>query len=131
MTEPSQPWFDSARRSLDAAEVLHAAGRWDQACFHAQQAVELALKAVIAQQNVAPPHLHSITDLLARQPPPVQQSLLHLAGEFRRLNSYYMATRYPDAIVGDLPGEQAADRALAAAREGVAIIERLMLSTNP
>lgn len=126
MTNPSQPWFESARRSLDAAEVLHAARRWAQTCFHAQQAVELALKAAIAQQNVAPPRLHSITDLLVRQPSPIQQALLPLADELGKLDSYYTATRYPDAIIGDLPGQQDADRALAAAREGVGIIEQLL-----
>jgi len=95
MSDPPQPWLESARRSLDAAEVLHAARRWPQTCFHAQQAAALALKAAIVHQNVAPPRLHSITELLARQGSTVRQALNRVADDLRELDSYYTATRYP------------------------------------
>jgi len=126
MSDPSQPWLESARRSLDAAEVLHAARRWPQTCFHAQQAAELALKAAIAHQNVAPPRLHSITELLARQDSTMRQAFNHVADDLRGLDRYYTATRYPDAIVGALPGQQDADEALIAAKEGVTVIQQLL-----
>lgn len=126
MSDPSQPWLESARRSLDAAEVLHSARRWPQTCFHAQQAAELALKAAIAHQNVAPPRFHSITELLARQDSAVRQALDYVADDLRGLDRYYTATRYPDAIVGALPEQQEADEALIAAEEGVTVIERLL-----
>lgn len=80
--------------------MLHAARRWPQTCFHAQQAAELALKAAITHQHVAPPRLHSIVELLARQASTVRQALNHVADDLRDLDRYYTATRYPDAIVG-------------------------------
>lgn len=126
MTDPAQPWLESARRSMDAAEILHAAGRWPQTCFHAQQPAELALKAVIARQNNAPPRVHSIAELLARQNDATKLALDHIAGALRDLDRYYMATRYPDAIVGALPGQKDADDALAAVKEGVAVITELL-----
>jgi HEPN domain-containing protein len=115
MTESSRPWRESARRSLDAAEVLHA-----------HQAVELALKALIAHRNLAPPRLHSIADLLARQDVAVRQAVDHVADDLRDLDGYYTATRYPDVMTGTMPGQREADEALAAAKEGVAIIEHLL-----
>lgn len=126
MTSPGQPWLESARRSLDAAEVLGAASRWPQACFHAQQAVELALKASVPRQAAAPPRLHSIAELLARQDPAVRQALDHVMDDLRDLDPYYTATRYPDAIVGDLPGQHEAGEAVAAARQAVTIITELL-----
>lgn len=46
MNESTQRWVESALRSLDAAQFHHEGGRWPQTCFHAQQAVEMALVVV-------------------------------------------------------------------------------------
>ncbi|MDQ2741712.1 MAG: HEPN domain-containing protein [Chloroflexota bacterium] len=126
MTHPAQPWFESARRSLDAAAILHAAKRWPQACFHAQQSVELALKAGLARENSAPPRLHSIAELFARQDVNIRRALDHLADDLRDLDKYYMGTRYPDAMLESLPTESDADEALAAAKEGMTIIRNVL-----
>ncbi|PZS01126.1 MAG: hypothetical protein DLM70_12390 [Chloroflexi bacterium] len=37
MSDAARTWVESAFRSLDAAEILYAAGRWPQTCFHARQ----------------------------------------------------------------------------------------------
>lgn len=126
MTDPTQLWLESARRSLAAAEILHAAEQWVETCFNTQQAVEIALKAAIAHRNVAPPRLHSLRELLALQEAPVRDALAHLLDDLRALDTYYLETRYPDAMMGRLPGQQEADTALATARVAVGILERLL-----
>lgn len=78
MSDSAQPWADSALRSLDAAELLHGGGLWPQACFHAQQAAELPLKAVIVRTNVAPPRVHGLMELCTHVSPEQQESIRHL-----------------------------------------------------
>lgn len=131
MTDPAQPWIDSARRALKGSEVLHAAQQWPLACFEAQQTAELALKAALAHPNAAPPRIHSIAELLSQQDQTVQHALNHIADRLRGLENYYTATRYPDAAGGDLPGEQDAADAIAAAREALTTIEWLIVNPNP
>lgn len=126
MTEPARPWLESAYRSLQAAELLAAASQWPQACFNAQQAIELALKAALTSQTPAPPRLHSIAELLARQDATVQENLAGLSDGLRDLDRYYTATRYPDALLGDLPARSDAEDAVAAAKQGVTLIAAML-----
>jgi HEPN domain-containing protein len=126
MTHPSQSCLESTRRSLDAPIVLHTAGRWPQTCFHAQQAVELALKAALAPADTAPPRLHSNAEVLARQEDKVGEALAHHVVALHDLDSYHTATRYPDAMMGNLPSQHDADEALTAATECVNIFERVL-----
>ncbi len=130
MSAASQPWVESAHRSLDAAEVLYQAQLWPQTCFNAQQCVELMFKAVIVSTDVAPPRVHGIMDLFGRLGTPTQRALQPLAAELRSLDLYYMPTRYPDAQPGALPGglpeEPEATAALDTARAVVRIVEPLL-----
>lgn len=43
----AERWLAQARRDLDDARYVAAGGRWNLACFLAQQAAEKALKAYL------------------------------------------------------------------------------------
>ena len=65
MSKASERWWQLAADDLRVAELVLREGIYHQACFHAQQCVEKALKGVLVQSSdVAPPRTHSIADLL-------------------------------------------------------------------
>jgi HEPN domain-containing protein len=115
---------------LDAAEALYQAHLWPQACFNAQQCVELMFKAAIVGTNVAPPRVHGTMDLLGCLDTSIQQSLQQLMTDLRSLDLYYAPTRYPDAqpgtLPGGLPGQDEATAALNVAREVARIVEPML-----
>jgi HEPN domain-containing protein len=62
-------------------------------CFHAQQAAEKAIKAVLIAHGIEPPRTHNITALINLLPPeaPLREDVLASRG----LTSYAAITRYP------------------------------------
>ncbi|MBA2441779.1 MAG: HEPN domain-containing protein [Rubrobacter sp.] len=101
------------------AELAFGESLWNQVCFHAHQAAEKNLKALVAHRDESPPKTHKLADLstlLEGEEP----SLKDISDEILSLDSYYIPTRYPDALPGSLPegspGEGAAGEALEAAR---------------
>lgn len=116
-------WLIFAQEDLQVAELVLVEGIYNQACFHAQQCVEKALKGALARRGEAPPRTHSITDLLGLFPP---EWLADLRGDLVGLDDFYIPTRYPDALPGilpdGLPGKAEAEEAVALAR---AVLERM------
>ena len=95
---PGSPheWMDHARSDLRLARLAAADAlvRREQACFHAQQAAEKAIKAVLLFKKAAFPLTHDIEQLLeiavkigASPPDEVQEASL--------LTPYAVETRYP------------------------------------
>jgi HEPN domain-containing protein len=73
----------------------------DIACFHAQQAVEKGLKAVLTAEGITPPRTHVLEDLgllAARRMPELERFVEELA----QLTPYAVATRYPEFAEPDL-----------------------------
>ncbi|MCK2089624.1 HEPN domain-containing protein [Thauera aromatica] len=102
MSSPAEFALGLLRRARDDAYVVvqlvpdHAAPDWVIG-FHAQQAAEKALKAVLASANVVFPRTHNIAMLLAllRQngiQPPKQSTLLE------RLTPFGVAARYDSEL---------------------------------
>ncbi len=64
-------WLSKARTDLALATVILEQGPdmdpW-VGCFHAQQAAEKALKAVLVTRGVEPPHIHDLGALAALMP---------------------------------------------------------------
>ena len=58
-------WLRRAEKDLRAAEVLLGEELYEEAAFHAQQAAEKALKALLVAHRVRPPKTHSIEYLLS------------------------------------------------------------------
>ena len=91
-------WFEQARDDLEAARGSRSAGHHEWACFQAQQAAEKALKAFLLLQGKRRFMAHSVRELL--------REAQGLAPEFsavskaRRLDEYYIPTRYPNGLPG-------------------------------
>ena len=91
------------------AQLALNQGIYEQTCFHAQQAVEKALKALLLVRRGTYPRTHSLEDLLT----------FDTSGELRewqepcqRLSQFYLTTRYVDAVPGDVMDETSEQDAL-------------------
>ena len=63
----ARAWLAKAVNDLTAAQRLLALdGPYDAVCFHAQQAAEKALKALLAYVNAPIPRSHNLEDLQAQ-----------------------------------------------------------------
>lgn len=108
-------WISFAQNDLETAEVLFREGIWNQVCFHSQQSVEKYLKASLPPETR--PRTHKIAELLARTPLVLEEPLKK---ELRRLDRFYIPSRYPDALPGTLeegmPSKDDAQVSIQAAR---------------
>jgi len=119
MNETVECWLAFAHEDLQAAEVLLEKGIYNQACFHSQQCVEKALKALIIHyQGHTPPRIHMIADLLSLLPAEWFADVE--ADSLEKIDNYYIITRYPGASPGSfaqgLPGKAEAEEAMILAR---------------
>lgn len=121
-------WLARARTDLAVASVLLQqppdVQPWT-ACFHAQQAAEKSLKAILVVAGVEPPRTHDLLALAALAP--ASTNLRVTDADLARLSQFATDTRY----VVDPPGHDdpdwvaaerafvAAGRVLAAARDAV------------
>jgi HEPN domain-containing protein len=96
-------WLRQADVDLEAARLLTP--RFAAlACFHAQQAAEKALKAILYGAGERIVLGHSLAELGAA----VERhsaDFAALAGEVAKLDRYYVPTRYPNALPGGDPNE--------------------------
>lgn len=111
--EASSRWFEFARQDLRLAELAHAERIWNQACFHAQQCAEKALKGILADRGLTPPRMHKLADLLTLTGDVVSAGLMDA---LRALDRFYLPTRCPDILPGSaekgMPGKEEADEAV-------------------
>jgi len=127
----AERWYGQARHDLEAARASFAAGHHEWACFQAQQAAEKGLKALLLRQGKRQFLLHSIHDLLqeVRKFAPEFESV----SEARRLDEYYIPTRYPNGLPGtvvphDFYGEKEAQECLDLADSVLELISRTIES---
>jgi HEPN domain-containing protein len=116
-------WLRYARSDLELArinrpdEVL-----FEELCFHAQQAAEKALKAVLIAEGISPPKTHNIRMLLdiLSQVIVAPQEVEDAAG----LTDYAVTSRYP----GDFEpvGEEEYNEALGLAKTVVTWAEKVV-----
>jgi len=120
MTEPTeqirieaQRWLRFAKTDLAAAEVLsrddYLAGA---ACFHAQQAVEKALKAALVFRQIEFPRTHDIGVL--RMLIPTTWEVYQCSEGAADLSDWAVQPRYP----GDRPDASAKDAEVATTTAG-------------
>jgi HEPN domain-containing protein len=87
-------WLANARADFALARVaLPPGGLFEHLCFHAQQAVEKSIKAVLIANCIEFPFTHSIQALLDLLPPNLASST-ELADAVD-LTPYAVAGRYP------------------------------------
>lgn len=99
-TSRAKDWLAQARNDLEWGKNSAEAGYHAQACFVAQQVGEKALKAVAYHRGAEFVRGHSVLAVCRE---------LGLNGELetaaRRLDQYYIPTRYPDAQPDGAPFE--------------------------
>ena len=96
-------WFTQASDEFNDADELRKMKKFYLALFHFQQAAEKALKAYLYQRlkSLEVFYTHSITDLL--------KMVVEIDSDFesikhaKRLDQYYIPTRYPNALPGGVP----------------------------
>ena len=107
-----QGLLEKARRDLKAAcSLLDEEDILDIVCFHAQQAAEKALKALLLAHGVAYPYRHDLDELLELMPE-AHDELLAMRDQITALTPFATAERYEDIA---RPAEEDAQAALAVA----------------
>lgn len=103
MSNRAPDWFRQAEINLEQAAESATAGRHEWACFAAQQAAEMAVKA-LHQHAGQDAWGHVVRELLETLP-----SELVPGGELidsaRALDLHYIAARYPNGHVRGTPHE--------------------------
>jgi HEPN domain-containing protein len=116
--EVALEWLDQADGPLRIADILLSEAPdlpWG-AAFHCQQALEKMAKGVLIAKRIEPPKTHDI-ELLGRlvgsRAAEIGEKISALSG----LTVWYIAPRYPDAMVDDIPSQTDLVAAIAKLRE--------------
>jgi len=113
-------WLERAAVDLEVVEkcLIGHAIPWGGVAFHAQQAAEKYLKALLIKRMVRPPRTHLLDELLAAVCE-AGYAMPNLDAECEVLNGYAVDIRYPERV--PIPTEQQGRAALAAGRRIVAL----------
>ncbi len=101
MRQEAQRWLRQAEADLEGARVSMAGGRYEWACFQAQQAGEKALKAYLYGKGHTSIMTHSLTELV-RECRRLEPALSQLVDAAKFLDMFYISTRYPNGLAGSL-----------------------------
>ena len=91
-------WFRQSRRKLESARWDIQGEFYEDACFSAQQAAELAAKALLESQGRIElgPSVYQLLQAAGTAPPDALQAA-------RVLDRYYIPTRYPNGFPAGAP----------------------------
>jgi HEPN domain-containing protein len=123
--EEAERWLTHSRDEFADADELRHRRRFYLALFHFQQAAEKALKAYLLAtvKSVEVLRTHAVGDLVATSAAtdPEFESLRPA----KRLDQYYIPTRYPNGLPGGIPSRfyDDPDEAAEASRLAAAVLE--------
>jgi HEPN domain-containing protein len=124
MSKVVRAWLDVADKDVASARVLRDAGGLTRAvCFHAQQAVEKYLKALLVVNGTQFGKTHDIADLLELLPGGHRPEITSDAAS--RLTQAAVADRYPEASA---PSDEEARRLVDVAEQVRAFVRQLVPS---
>jgi len=66
MNSRPEAWLKQAHNDLALARLAKDNGFMAQACYHASQAAEKALKGALLELGIEPPHTHVLNELVQR-----------------------------------------------------------------
>jgi HEPN domain-containing protein len=91
----AEDWLLHARSDLSLAKIKRSNNEIlaETLCYHAQQAVEKSLKAVLVFFGIEPPKTHNIGMLIEQMPNTVVRSAE--LSDAKALTDYAVSTRYP------------------------------------
>jgi len=127
--DESLRWLTQAKDEFEDAEALRKQGRFYLALFHFQQATEKAFKAYLylKVKSAEVFRTHSV-DELARMAVEVDSDFKEVALA-KKLDRYYIPTRYPNGLPGGVPSRyfddpKEAEQAMKLAKSAIDLIER-------
>lgn len=97
-------WMGEARRALRSARVQADEDLHNWACFAAEQAAQLAIKALLHGVG-AGPWGHDLVELGAKAKEAAGELWPDVEDPLTRLSRHYIPARYPDAHPAGGPGE--------------------------
>lgn len=120
-------WLFFVEDDLKLAEVSFNEKIYHGTCFHAQQAVEKAVKAYHLKKLGRVRKIHSLSGLLDLDLK-IKEEFSDIIDKIEFLDQFYIPTRYPDAFPGSLPeglpSEDDAQKALEYAKEIVSFVKK-------
>ncbi|HWC12691.1 MAG TPA: HEPN domain-containing protein [Acidimicrobiales bacterium] len=120
--EEFRRWRAEAAGALQAGGQTRRGGQHNWACFLAEQAAQLAVKAFLHGVGAGPwghdlvALGRALSEAVGRPLPPVVE------GAVARLSKLYITTRCPDAHPGGWPGERYSDEEAARALEDAELV---------
>ncbi|MBM4339440.1 MAG: HEPN domain-containing protein [Deltaproteobacteria bacterium] len=130
--EESLRWLTQSQDEFQDADDLRKRGRFYLALFHFQQAGEKALKAYLylKVKSIEVFYTHSIDDLL--------EMTFEINSDFRevaqakKLDRYYIPTRYPNGLPGNVPSRyfddpKEAEEAMELAKSLIELVEKKIM----
>lgn len=130
MPNRSRDWFAQAERDLAQAKASQAEGRHEWACFAAQQAAEMAVKALhlsLGQEAWG----HVVARLLSELPFPAGD----LGDKGKVLDNFYVATRYanghPEGAPFEHYGPMQSEQAIRYASEILEFVRARLAGSKP
>lgn len=130
--EESLRWLTQAQDEFQDADDLRKRGRFYLALFHFQQAAEKAIKAYLylKVKSIEVFYTHSIDDLL--------EMALEITSDFRevarakKLDRYYIPTRYPNGLPGNIPSRyfddpKEAEEAMELSKKVIELVEKKIM----
>ncbi len=115
-------WMVSAKKTLESALGDLERGDYNWACFKAQQACEMAVKALMHGLGL-PAYGHSASKLLVRLSSKKVSIPKNLIDQAKTLDKYYIPTRYPNAWSEGAPHEYYTE---SEGREAIKYAERII-----
>ncbi len=133
--ETARRWLAQSEYNLTGSRVVLENSLWAMACFQAEQAAQMGLKAFLYFRGRRYVLIHSIHELI-QECSQEDPDFLALADYGRVLDRYYLATRYPDVLPAPaIPfqsfTEQDAKQALEFATEIVDLVRAKVQSQQP
>jgi len=94
-------WLTQAEEDLKAAKDSLKDEHYDWVCFQAQQSAEKALKFFLYSRGYTSIITHSLKELV-RECKKLEKVFSEIASYARYLDMFYIPTRYPNGLAGDL-----------------------------
>jgi len=125
-------WLEQADAEFQDAELLKQSERYYLALFLCQQSAEKALKAFIYLHEEEPIFTHSVANLLRIAANIDEDFTAHR--DAKRLDDYYIPTRYPNGLPGEIPSQyyddpKEVERALALTCNIIGLVRKKLAAT--
>lgn len=101
MRKITAKWLKQAEADLKAARDSLNDENYEWSCFQSQQSGEKALKSCLYEKGYTSIVTHSLKELV-RECSKLERAFNTLSKEARNLDMFYIPTRYPNGLGGDL-----------------------------